>query len=73
MGYVMSDIDLATASLDFVELESRFGRDNAIAILRTLEQFEGVSEVRVKKLSFEERMKNVFRLMKESMRYQTRH
>ncbi len=69
----MSDINLISGSLDFIDLESRFGRDNALAILSMLEQFEGVLEVRVSKLPPEERMKNVFRLMKENMRYQTRH
>jgi hypothetical protein len=69
----MQDVHLTSTSLEFFELESRFGRDSAVAILRTLEQFEGISEIRVAKLPFEERMKNVFRLMKENMRYQTRH
>lgn len=69
----MQDINLTSSSLDFIDLESRFGRDNAVAILRTLEQFEGVVEARVSKLPLEERMKNVFRLMRENMRYQTRH
>jgi hypothetical protein len=69
----MNDMNPGVGSLDFVDLESRFGRDNAFTILRTLEQFEGVLEARVMNLSFEERLKNVFRLMKENMRYQTRH
>ncbi|MDP9126833.1 MAG: hypothetical protein M3N08_01045 [Pseudomonadota bacterium] len=59
--------------IDFADLETRFGKDNAFAILRTLEQFEGVLEARVAKLSWEERLQNVFALMKENMRYQTRH
>jgi hypothetical protein len=59
--------------INFGELETRFGRDSAFAILRTLEQFEGIHEDRVAKLSFEDRLRNVFRLMKENMRYQTRH
>ena len=59
--------------LDFADLEDRFGRDNAFAILRTLEQFEGVLEARVAKLSWEERLQNVFALMKKNIRYQTRH
>ena len=59
--------------LDFEELETRFGKDNAFAILRALEQFEGIIEARVAKLSFEARLQNVLRLMKENMRYQTRH
>ena len=59
--------------VDFTDLESRFGRDSAFAILRTLEQFEGVSEARVATLSFEDRLKNVFAVMKENLRCQTRH
>ena len=59
--------------IDFADLESRFGKDNAFAILRALEQFEGVLEARVAKLSWEERLQNVFAMMKENIRYQTRH
>ncbi|MDX2027035.1 MAG: hypothetical protein SFW62_00170 [Alphaproteobacteria bacterium] len=59
--------------VDFADLETRFGRDNAFAILRTLEQFEGILEARVARLSCEERLQNVFALMKDNMRYQTRH
>ncbi len=62
-----------SASIDFDDLEARFGKENAFAILRTLEQFEGILEARVSKLSFEERLQNVFRMMKENMRFQTRH
>lgn len=69
----MQNVNLSAPFLEFVELESRFGRDSAFAILRTLEQFEGVVEARVSKLPVEERMKNVFRIMKENMRFQTRH
>jgi len=65
--------DLSVNSIEFADLEGRFGRDNAFTILRTLEQFEGVLEERVARLSYEERLKNVFRLMKENMRLQTRH
>lgn len=61
------------ASLRFDDLETRYGRVHAVAILKTLERFEGVREERVTKLSCDERLKNVFRVMKESMRYQTRH
>ena len=60
-------------SLDFLELEDRFGLDNARAILRTLEQFEGISEIRVTTLSYEERLRNVISMMKDNMRFQTRH
>jgi hypothetical protein len=59
--------------VEFNDLETRFGRDNAFAILRTLEQFEGVAEMRVAKLPCEERLRNVFRLMKDNLRYQTQH
>jgi hypothetical protein len=69
----MSCSSLATAPLAFTDLEFRFGRDNAFVILRTLEQFEGVREERVARLSFEDRLTNVLRLMKESIRVQTRH
>lgn len=62
-----------TGSLDFDDLECRFGRENAVAILRALEQFEGISEAGVRTLPLDERMKNVFSLMLENMRYQTRH
>ena len=59
--------------IQFADLENRFGRENAMSILRTLEQFEGVREERVAALPVEERLRNVFRLMKESVRLQTRH
>jgi len=63
----------AFENLDFPDLEGRFGLDNARAILRTLEQFEGISEVRVAKLSYEDRLRNVMSAMKENIRFQTRH
>ena len=69
----MKELSEATSLINFVELEAKFGRDSAFTILRTLEQFEGINEDRVAKLSFEDRLKNVFSLMKENMRYQTRH
>lgn len=69
----MSDLSIDDCPLVFSELETRFGRDNAFSILRTLEQFEGVVEARVSNLSFEERLENVFQMMKENIRYQTRH
>jgi hypothetical protein len=69
----MQNIKLEDDSLEFFDLESRYGRESAFAMLRVLEQFEGVLEARVANLSFEERLQNVFRLMKENMRYQTRH
>ncbi|MDR3450676.1 MAG: hypothetical protein P4M15_13200 [Alphaproteobacteria bacterium] len=63
----------ALDALEFVELEARFGEDNARAILRTLEQFEGISEIRVAKLSYADRMRNVMAAMKDNIRFQTRH
>jgi hypothetical protein len=60
-------------TLEFDDLEDRFGRENAYAILRALERFEGVREEWVSNMSREERLENVFRLMAESVRYQTRH
>lgn len=67
-----SDITLFQ-NLDFVELENRFGADNARTILRTLEQFEGIAEIRVAGLSFSDRLDNVISVMKNNMRFQTRH
>ena len=69
----MNQENKSTYLVEFSDLETRFGKDNAFAILRTLEQFEGVREDRVAKLSWEERLQNVFAVMKENMRYQTRH
>ena len=63
----------AFQDLDFIDLESRFGHDNARAILRALEQFEGIAEIRVAKLSYKDRMDNVMAAMKDNMRFQTRH
>jgi hypothetical protein len=59
--------------LDFIELENRFGMDNARVILRTLEKFEGIPEYRVAKLSYEDRLNNVISVMKDNIRCQTRH
>ncbi|MDR3424532.1 MAG: hypothetical protein P4M13_05565 [Alphaproteobacteria bacterium] len=69
----MKNNTFAFESLDFVELEDRFGLDNARAILRTLEQFEGIPELCVSRLSDEDRLRNVMSAMKENIRYQTRH
>jgi hypothetical protein len=69
----MSDYGQQINSLAYTDLETRFGPDNARVILRTLEQFEGVIEERVSKLSGDERFKNVLRLMRDNMRTQTRH
>ncbi len=64
-------LDMAT--IEFNELEDRYGYENACAIVRTLEQFEGVNEKEVTKFSLQERLQNVFDLMKDGIRYQTRH
>lgn len=69
---IKDTFEIPTA-IDFNDLESRFGRSNAFTILRTLEQFEGIIESRVHKLSCEDRLKNVFSLMKENIRHKTRH
>jgi len=69
----MSNTFQSLGPLEFSELEHRFGKENAITILRTLERFEGVREERVAALPVEERLRNVFRLMKENIRLQTRH
>jgi len=70
---MMQDDKIVFDGLDFVDLESRFGADNARSIIHTLEQFEGISEVRVAKLSYEDRLRNVMSAMKDNIRYQTRH
>jgi hypothetical protein len=64
---------LTFTHLDFVDLKTRFGLDNARAILRTLEQFEGIAEIRVAELSYEDRLRNVMSAMKDNIRFQTRH
>ncbi|MGB9153490.1 MAG: hypothetical protein WCD70_10435 [Alphaproteobacteria bacterium] len=69
----MEDEGLTFGSLDFPDLEVRFGLESACAILRTLEQFEGISEPRVTKLSNADRLRNVMSAMKDNIRYQTRH
>ncbi len=69
----MSESQIASSLLDFKTLETRFGRENARSILRTLEQFEGIRAECVTRLSYEQRLQNVFRAMSENMRYQTRH
>jgi hypothetical protein len=69
----MDDDAVSFGTLDFYELEGRFGLDNARAILRTLEQFEGISERRVARLSYKDRLCNVMTAMRDNLRYQTRH
>lgn len=66
-------LPLDLANLDFAELENRYGRENACNILRTLEQFEGIRESDVARMPFEDRLRNVFDMMKEGLRYHTRH
>lgn len=60
-------------SLDFADLESRFGQESARSILRTLEQFEGIFETGETKLSYADRMRNVMLAMKDNIRFQTKH
>jgi hypothetical protein len=60
-------------ALEFKELEDRYGHENACAILRTLEQIEGVQEADVAQFTWQDRLKNVFELMKDGLRFQTRH
>ena len=60
-------------SIDFEELEDRYGHENARAILRTLEIFEGVKEAEVVKISWQDRLRNVFDLMNDNARFQTKH
>ncbi|MFA4993825.1 MAG: hypothetical protein WC521_00770 [Bdellovibrionales bacterium] len=69
----MKNNAVSFGDLEFCELEDRFGSDNARVILRTLEQFEGITERHVAKLSFEDRLNNVMSVMKDNIRYQTRH
>lgn len=64
---------LDMASIDFDELEYRYGHDNACSILRTLEQFEGVKESDVAQFSWQDRLRHVFELMKDGVHFQTRH
>jgi len=70
---VFEEIHSEIGLIEFTELEERFGHENAFAILRMLEQFEGIAESKVTKLSCHERLRNVFSLMHDNMRYQTRH
>ena len=64
---------MSFGGLDFYELEGRFGLDSARVILRTLEQFEGISEPCVTKLSYRDRLNNVMSAMRDNIQYQTRH
>lgn len=69
----MTESAISFEELNFGELEDRFGMDSARMILRTLEQFEGIPEHRVVKLSYSDRLSNVISVMKDNIRYQTRH
>lgn len=64
---------MSQAQMNFSDLEMRYGYDAAVAIVKTLEQFEGVVESRVSRLSPEMRLENVMKLMSENVRPQTRH
>lgn len=59
--------------LDFLELEESLGMENARAVLRTLEWFEGIRETDVSSLSFEDRLDNVLTSIRHSMHFQTKH
>ena len=65
--------ELEILPMDFEELEERYGYDSAREIIHTLEKFEGIGMDSVGKLSYEERLHNVFKVMTENMTYQTRH
>jgi hypothetical protein len=65
--------DIMNDQLEFFDLETRYGQDYAQAILRALEQFEGISEFRVASLSNADRLRNVLSVMRENLHYQTRH
>ncbi|MDD3287705.1 MAG: hypothetical protein PHX43_01685 [Alphaproteobacteria bacterium] len=71
----MEDFSQVTfdTTVKFVDLEARFGSDNARTILQTLEKMEGVYEELVADLSMEARLENVFRIISDSASYQTRH
>jgi hypothetical protein len=69
----MSNDELMFGSLEFVELEDRFGIENACVILRTLELFEGIPESRASQLSYHDRLRKVMSVMKDEVGYQTLH
>jgi hypothetical protein len=70
----LQDIDPTDFSdLEFVDLETRYGHESACAILRVLEQFEGVTDTGTEKLSYDERLQNVLNMMRDNMVFQTRH
>lgn len=69
----MVDQEQCFDMIDFDDLAAKFGQDNAYAILRSLEQMEGISQSAAAKMSLEERLENVVLHMQESMHYQTRH
>lgn len=66
-------LSLDMSALSFHDLEDRYGTENARAILRALEQFEGIKEAEVATFSWEDRLHNVFDLMKDGFHFQTRH
>lgn len=61
------------SSMNFDDLETRYGYEAALVIVKTLEQFEGILESRVSRLPPEIRLENVLRVMGENLRPQTRH
>ncbi len=65
--------DLKDLPLDYGDLEDHYGKENAEAILRLLEQFEGIPEARVRNMPQARRLENVLKAMSENLLYQTRH
>ena len=59
--------------VDFEGLVHGLGLTDAVAVLRTLEVFEGINENTVSGLSYWDRYDNVIDVMQENSRYQTSH
>ncbi|MCL2473542.1 MAG: hypothetical protein FWF23_01350 [Alphaproteobacteria bacterium] len=58
---------------DFEGLVHGLGFMDAVAVLRTLEVFEGINEHTVSELSYWDRYDNVLSLIQENNRYRTNH
>lgn len=69
----MNTAAMYQAPMNFNDLETRYGYEAALMIIKTMEQFEGIVESRVARLSPEHRLENVLRVMGENLRPQTRH
>lgn len=67
------DTPLNFSTMIFGDLENRYGQEDAKAILRTLEELEGIPESEVQNFSCQDRLINVLSSMKDNMRFQTRH